>query len=373
MDVGVDDQGDAMLSTPAPQGVSNTVNGDREQARKDVNKFWLKQVRPLVDLAKYTNSMVVFLLGLYISLSIGRWWMLRSTHIQNVLKATRGLVFGLSAVLPGEVWDEPRQTCARYALLSHRLLFICARSRKSSVGEKDLAELRNEGLLTGHEFTMLTASMDQIEPEIRHHGGLDLDIAQVPWAWNCRLIHILFKNGAFSPPVMAMLHRLCLQARDGIEGTAMQLNSQLPFTYSHLIATLTQGAVILSFVKCGMAAALADSGLAIGCEILFTCSIAMVYLGLLSMTAVIADPFGEDIIDLPASHMQQQLWRGCSVFDALREVPSKFTIHRPPPPPKSPAIEPDPDPKEELCEKTPEATAILRPTGTFFDPGVFDD
>merc|ERR1719161_594166 len=124
----------------------------------------------------------------------------------------------------------------------------------------------------------------------------------MPWLWVCRVIHVLFKGGAFPSPVMAMFHRLCLDARNGMDGCQMQLNSQLPFSYSHLLSALVQGAVVLASVRCAMLSALADTLLSILCQTVFTTAISMVYLGLLSLSAVIADPFGDDIIDFPASH-----------------------------------------------------------------------
>merc|ERR1719160_514840 len=99
------------------------------------------------------------------------------------------------------------------------------------------------------------------------------------------------------------------------------MNSQLPFAYTHLIAALVHGAVLLSVVKCGILSALADSALAVFCEICLSFFLSMVYLGLLSMTAVIADPFGDDIIDLPAESFRCELWKTCGTYEASKEPP----------------------------------------------------
>jgi predicted membrane chloride channel (bestrophin family) len=286
----------------------------------DPRLYWKKQVAPIVQLATYANALVAFLLGLFISLSIQRWWVLRSVFIQGMVKASRNLVFSMAACLPGKEHDDVRQRIARYCLLSNRLLFMCARG---DLCEHYLGFCVEEGLATKDEVDELLSALrcHEIAPPVA--GALDCDVAEIPWLWNCRLVHILFKAGLFPPPVMALMHRLCIDARNAISGVEMQMNSQLPFAYCHLITTLVQGSVLLSSVKCGMLVSLATSPLAVACETTFHICLSMVYLGLLSMTAVIADPFGDDVIDFPAAQMQQQLWRGCCLIDAMRQLPEE--------------------------------------------------
>lgn len=291
----------------------------------DPRVYWKKQVVPIVQLATYANALVAFLLGLFISLSIQRWWVLRSAFIQGIIKASRNMVFSMAACLPGHEHDEVRQRIARYCLLSNKLLFMCARG---DLSEKMLEICVEEGLASKDEVEELVAALrcHEIAPPVT--GALDCDVAEIPWLWNCRLVHILFKAGCFPPPVMALMHRLCLDARNAISGVEMQMNSQLPFAYCHLITTLVQGSVLLSSVKCGMLVALATSPLAVACESTFHVCLSMVYLGLLSMTAVIADPFGDDVIDFPAAQMQQQLWRGCCLIDAMRQLPEEMKVKK---------------------------------------------
>lgn len=308
-----------------------------DDKKLDPKAYWLMQVSPLIDLSGYANTLVVFLLGVFLSVSISRWWRLRSVHFQAILKATKNIVYSMAAILPGAKYDQIRRQVARHALLSFRLIFICARTRPC-VTHNELAALQDEGLLTPSETKALLRGMERTSAKKTpfvtsiksrwnfEKGGFDLDLAEIPWQWNAQLVHVLFKQGCFPPPVMAMLHRLCLEARGGLDGIVVQLNSQLPFAYAHLISLLVQGAVILNSVKCGILLALADSVLAMVCQVVFSLCLCMVYLGLLALTAVIADPLGDDIIDLPSAHLLQQLWHNCSMLDSMRRPPEQYRI-----------------------------------------------
>lgn len=148
--------------------------------------------------------------------------------------------------------------------------------------------------------------------------AVDFDVAEIPLLWIGQQIQALFKKQFFPPPMMAMLHRFVIDARNGIDGIAMQLNSQLPFAYAHLITTLVHGATMLSAVKTGMVVAVADTYLSIVCNVFFCFALSLVYLGLLALSAVIADPFGDDVIDLPAAQLQRQLWKGCNMLYNLK-------------------------------------------------------
>jgi hypothetical protein len=328
-----------MLQDDGGGGDGDDGDGDDEEEdeegagkKLDPKEYWLMQVTPLIDLSGYANTLVVFLLGVFLSVSIQRWWRLRSIHFQGILKATKNIVYSLAAILPGAKHDQIRQQVARHALLSFRLIFICARTRPC-VTRNELVGLQDEGLLTSSEIKALLRGMEKTSTKKTpfvtsiksawnfEKGGFDLDLAEVPWQWNAQLVQVLFKQGCFPPPVMAMLHRLCLEARSGLDGIVVQLNSQLPFAYTHLISLLVQGAVLLNSVKCGILLALAESILAMVCQVVFSLCLCMVYLGLLALTAVIADPLGDDIIDLPDAHLLQQLWHNCSALDSMRRPP----------------------------------------------------
>jgi hypothetical protein len=153
---------------------------------------------------------------------------------------------------------------------------------------------------------------------------VDLDLSEVPWAWICAGVHNLMRDGAVSPPMMALLHGQCNSARSSIDQLAMMLNTQLPFAYSHLIAWIVHSSCILSAVNGGILAALAGTTLALCCRLLFFTTLAGLYLGLLTLSSVIADPFGDDVVDFPSMFWEQRMWKGCYITDARRYLPPGF-------------------------------------------------
>merc|ERR1719420_1648209 len=93
----------------------------------------------------------------------------------------------------------------------------------------------------------------------------------------------------------------------------MMLSSQLPYTYVHLICMLAHFAALMSALTTGLTTALADTNLQICCQAVAMFCLCTVYLGVLSLTAVIQDPFGDDILDFPFPEMQRMLARGCKL------------------------------------------------------------
>jgi hypothetical protein len=290
-------------------------------------KYWSKQMSPLFDLSSYLNAVVAFILGLFISLNLQRWWMLRAVHVQSIVKCTRNLVMSIGAILPNPAHLPVRDQMCRHCLLSFRLVFMCARG---PVTENSLGELIKCGLLEKDELPLLLAEIAarRASPCFGGHGAFmlyDFDIAEIPLIWNARQVQSLFKEGCFAPPCLSLLAGLCKEAQNGIDSIRMQLNSQLPFSYAHLIATMVQGAALLSAVRCGMLVALATSILSVVCQVFFCFCLSIVYLGLYSMVVVISDPFGDDVIDFPAEQIEHQLWKGCHLLECLRLPPVDAT------------------------------------------------
>lgn len=292
-------------------------------------KYWTQQMDPLFQLANYMNSLVAFTLGLFMGLTIQRWWILRASYVQGLVKSIRNIVFSISAVLHHPTYDSVRQNIMRRCFLGYRLLFLCAYGR---VGEAQLRELCDQGLLDISELRELISIIEDTgAPDQQQYAGFearefDTCLAEVPWLWNARQCFALFKAGSIPPPMMSLLHGLCKDAQNSIENVRMQMNSQLPFSYCHLVAILVQGSSLLSAIRCGMQIALADSVLRMVCLAMFSFCLSAVYLGLFTMTAVLADPFGDDVIDFPVAHMEAQLWKGCQLLEIMKVPPEDVQV-----------------------------------------------
>eukprot|EP00747_Dinoflagellata_sp_TGD_P076488 gnl/TRDRNA2_/TRDRNA2_159168_c1_seq1.p1 gnl/TRDRNA2_/TRDRNA2_159168_c1~~gnl/TRDRNA2_/TRDRNA2_159168_c1_seq1.p1 ORF type:complete len:440 (+),score=66.94 gnl/TRDRNA2_/TRDRNA2_159168_c1_seq1:1-1320(+) len=354
----------------------------------DAAAFWAAQVSPIDDLVGYMNSVVTFHLGIFLVICLQRWWSMRSAHYHGLLKSANVLMSTLAMVLYEDKYTPARQRCARYSILSHRLLFLCARGRAEWPDVKpELLNLRKQGLLADDlEVEALLRCLETVEEseracgfEIRPQSGCCcwrqmanllfpgnrrtphlegqtlFNLAELPWLWACREIHELYYHGAMVPAMMAKLHRSCLDASTAIHQVQMQMSTQLPFPYAHLVTILVHGASFAITIKCGVKTAISDSVMAVICEIFFDLVLICVYLGLLALTAVIADPFGDDAIDFPESFLEQEVLMSLSSNNDRRRAPTLINHfvghHHHPPEDTSPDAEassrPAPSPPSE--------------------------
>lgn len=243
-----------------------------------------------------------------------------SVHLNKLLEASKDTIFSLLSVLGSPEFKEVRCRVARYTLLSHKLVYLCARNDLNS---DQFDKLIKEGLATDEELEALYDE-SRARYAIPRNGSVSFVLAEIPWLWINQMITNLFEQKLFPPPMFSLLHRTCLDARHGIDGIEMQLNSPLPFTYTHLVAFLVHGACGLIAVRCGMQVAIAPTALQGACESLSSFVLQALYLGLLAIAAVIMDPFGDDVIDLPAGQLQQALWSNLKAYEAFLQREDLF-------------------------------------------------
>jgi hypothetical protein len=140
-------------------------------------------VQPLVDLTDGLTQLVPFLLGLFIATQLKRWWDIRSQYLQKMFYSTAQLSLFTGIGLPAAA-EEIRRRIERYALLSHKMLYLCARRQHDHI-----PSLVDDGLLTADE-------LEHVEKRLKSFpvgtqgviGSCDLAIAGVPLAWAAHLI-----------------------------------------------------------------------------------------------------------------------------------------------------------------------------------------
>merc|ERR1712066_560241 len=95
-------------------------------------------------------------------------------------------------------------------------------------------------------------------------------------------------------------------ARNGINTIHTYLDTQLPFPYVHLITFIVNVQNLTLAVKCGAAFAVAmaqDNVEVMVGQVIIVLLVGTVYQGLLSISYVVQDPFGEDLLDLPLNYL----------------------------------------------------------------------
>merc|ERR1719329_51152 len=148
----------------------------------------------------------------------------------------------------------------------------------------------------------------------------------VMWAWIMRLTQETFES-ARGPrphaPKLMLIFNQCMSARNGIQCIHTYLKTQLPFAYVHLLTLLVNVNNIVVSVKCGAVFTVALSNGDIqtcGYQFLMLVLVPVLYHGLLSISYVIQDPFGEDVLDFPIAAFVEYVAQCCDAAIVAQEV-----------------------------------------------------
>merc|ERR1711966_551261 len=107
-----------------------------------------------------------------------------SVHLNKLLEASKDTLFSLLSVLGNKEFREVRSRVARYTLLSHKLVYLCARN---TLTQDEFNKLVKEGLATEDE---LEALYDETKNRyaIPRNGSVSFVLAEVPWLWINQMI-----------------------------------------------------------------------------------------------------------------------------------------------------------------------------------------
>jgi hypothetical protein len=109
-----------------------------------------------------------------------------------------------------------------------------------------------------------------------------------------------------------------LKARNAIETVFTYLETQLPFAYAHLINLLVNLNNMIICIKCGLNFSKANKNYDLQVmftEALYLIVVPFVYQGLLTISSIIADPFGTDMLDLPIEVFCEHVHKSCIAME----------------------------------------------------------
>jgi len=231
-----------------------------------------------------------------------------------------------------------------------------------------LSDMKQKGELSADEIAILEHPEFSITPYGR---------AMCMWGWIMRLAQETFKYAEGPPPngpKLVMLAQLCLNARNSIQTIHTYLHTQLPFAYVHLLTLLVDVTKVMISLKCSVVV------FALGfqarpeyqsClqEIIMLILVPMLYQGLLSISYIIHDPFGEDMLDFPVAAYTQYILESCeAVVRAQSNFPmpmSSSPTSSAHPPSASPRKQPAPSPQVPMPPApSPEAEPEPFPAGS---------
>lgn len=254
--------------------------------------------KSLEGLADYMNGFCPFVLGLYISLALTRWWALRVQALGAVFDAVANVAMIVSCVLASAEHRVVRDLVVKWGMAS---IFLLVKAARDDNNDTDLV---SKGLLSAAELERLS--------DVSLHGR-----AMVMWAWIMRISQETFEAARgprpHAPKLMAVFNQ-CIAARNGIQVIHTYLQTQLPFAYVHLLTLLVNVNNLVVAIKCGavfIVALAKDDHQTMGYQLLMLVLVPVLYHGLLSISYVIQDPFGEDMLDFPIAAFVEYVAQCC--------------------------------------------------------------
>jgi len=255
-------------------------------------------VLPLDALADQVNAFVPFVLALFVSLTLTRWWALRVTALGKVFDSLANTCMIVASELNDLKWRDVRTGIMKYGMASVELLIQAARE------DEEVDSLVKDDLLNDAEADFMKQYDTWQRP-------------MVIWAWIMHVItDAMDHDKTPSASRQAVIHQ-CTAARDGMANINMYLDTQLPFAYVHLITLLVNVQNILMALKSGLTFARAvprNDPFVMVQQVLTTAIIVFIYQALLTISYTIMDPFGDDVLDFPVRAYKAYV---ASIVDAM--------------------------------------------------------
>jgi hypothetical protein len=265
----------------------------------------------LEGMTGYLSGLVGFVLGLFVSLAIGRWWEVRISCYGGWWGNTESVMMYLSAFFPGTSGtdQEVKELFLRYTLLSHAMIFSTQQGTN-----KDLRWAVDSKLATAKESKLLEKTAAQ---------------AVVPLMWCMSMIGEQCKTGRIPFPelVGGVLDTHILGAKGGIGGAFTFTGVQLPLAYVHIVALCTKLTFLLITLQVGVewAVGFRENDLfLILANLLYIIVVPTVYQGLLDIQEQIRNPFGTDEADFPQYTYHDDIQASYSTYCKAGEELPKF-------------------------------------------------
>lgn len=248
------------------------------------------------------NAVLGFCLGLYVSLSISRWWEMRQAF-GCVVAAALNLMMAVCINTP--VNSDVRslylkRRITRYATASVALIF----RDHDGFDELDLQVLKEKKLLTTQECKKLAG---KTQP------------SAILWLWIGLQLKAAFTSGVLEvdPVEKALLNKYTFRARESLQKINTFIHTQLPLPYIHILVLLTKIFFMLSCLQSSAQIFVYlkspdDAEVSLFVETLTLFVIPMTYQGLIDLAERVSNPFGTDTVDFPGELYQRSLVLQCN-------------------------------------------------------------
>jgi len=257
---------------------------------------------PLKDLSMQINKLVIFCLPLYMSLSLARWWAVRERGLGRIFNALTGISMILSSELHDERWRAMRVHVIKMGLASIELLVQAAQNCEDidNLVQLELLSLREAAAIK--RVPMLWAR------------------PMTCWAWILGVCRSALNSLHGLEPRNAQILGQVKLAKQGIITINSYMDTQLPFAYVHMITLLVNVQNLVLALKSGIlfahAVAINDRGMMVQ-QLALVLVMPLVYQGLMQISCLIADPFGDEVTNFP---MRSYIDYVNSILDATFEA-----------------------------------------------------
>jgi predicted membrane chloride channel (bestrophin family) len=266
------------------------------------------------DFAWTLGTLVAFLLGMYTSLTVSRWWRIRTAGVGSVWSGVNQLTFYISNCVTTD--EEVLSAIRRYGRASLVLLFL-KRRYKDRMPHK-LNQLETMNILTAEEVQKLQAWGDNLAESI--------------WSWVAQIIQGLHNKGLITDAsgMYGFLMRKVEVGRLGAEAVNAQMGSPIPMPYVQLLSVLVKVNNIVMALSYGYVLGNVRDGeesekakiahyAMIAVKV---CFVPLFYNGILVINSRLYDPFDGGYNDFPMDKYQQGIEAdSLSYINAIKYCP----------------------------------------------------
>uniref|UniRef100_A0A7S1RW34 Bestrophin homolog n=1 Tax=Alexandrium catenella TaxID=2925 RepID=A0A7S1RW34_ALECA len=276
----------------------------------------------LSKVSDYFNMFLPFLFGIYLNTIFTRWWEMRTNGVGGINNSLNSMCMILAVNVRGTECTDTKKLLLRYGLLAHELVYRAARST-----DDELQDLVDAGVLMAEESQIIESL-----PRGAHRP-------QAIWVW----IVLIWDGLLREKKVPWHAHQVVLgqinAGRAATKSVFTHLETQIPFAYVHLMACLVHFNLSILALQAGLVIAKAigtikkAGQLAVGeehaadteaitnlvAQILKLTMVPMLYLGFLTLSQEIADPFGTDLNDFPRAQYHNMMQDECESFYHMAE------------------------------------------------------
>lgn len=259
------------------------------------------------------TTLAAFLLSFYTSITVNRWWTIRTAGIGAIKAAAMELEMYVHQLVTED--EEILSAIRRYARASLALLFLWRRDELGSVK----TELVGRGILYEDECDQLLKCNHNLHESI--------------WSWQAAIISMLNDEGKIKgPPFLCLLLSKVSQGREGVQVIATHLSVKVPMQYVHLLGLMVKIHNVVIAVLMGIlfGAAVRD-GQTIICSQLFGRTVLMPILfnAILLINAELSDPFDGGSADFPGLKYDKAIEAdGKAMISAAEALPAFIAERR---------------------------------------------